>query len=67
LGNHIISQSVRADADVSGFRIGAYWQIVLEDSPIRLIGKTMNTPDGLWGLSVRNEHFPVIQGVCMNI
>jgi len=63
LGNHIISQSVRADADVSGFRIGAYWQIVLEDSPIRLIGKTMNTPDGLWGLSVRNEHFPVIQGV----
>lgn len=63
LGNHIISQSVRLDMDVSSFSIGAYWQNISEDGPVRIIGNTMNTPDGLWGISIRNKQFPFIKGI----
>jgi hypothetical protein len=63
LGNHIISQGVRLDADISDFKIGAYWQNLLEDGPIRLIGFDMNTPDGLWGISIHNNRFPFINGI----
>lgn len=63
LGNHIISQSLRLDVDVSSFNIGVYWQNLSEDGPIRIIGNTMNTPDGLWGLSIRNKHFPMLKGI----
>ncbi len=63
LGNHIISQGVRVDADIADFKIGAYWQNLLEDGPIRLIGFDMNTPDGLWGISIHNTRFPFINGI----
>jgi len=63
LGNHIISQSLRLDVDISDFKIGGYWQNLSEDGPIRFIGFTMNTPDGLWGISVRNKHFPFVKGI----
>lgn len=63
LGNHIISQSVRMDADISDFKIAAYWQNISEDGPIRLIGFTMNATDGLWGVSLRNKKFPYIQAI----
>ena len=63
LGNHIISQSLRLDVDISDFKIGGYWQNISEDGPIRIIGNTMNTPDGLWGISVRNKNFPFVKGI----
>ena len=63
LGNHIISQSIRLDVDISDFKIGGYWQNLSEDGPIRFIGFTMNAPDGLWGISVRNKNFPFIKGL----
>jgi len=63
LGNHIISQSLRLDVDILDFNIGGYWQNISEDGPIRIIGKTMNTPDGLWGISVRNRNFKFIKGI----
>ncbi len=62
LGNHIIGQSLRVDIQFSDYELGAYWQNMLEDPPIRIIGKTMNTPDGLWGLSVRNKKIPFVNG-----
>ena len=62
LGNHIISQSLRLDFDISDFKIVGYWQNISEDGPIRFIGFTMNAPDGLWGISVRNKNFPFIKG-----
>jgi len=63
LGNHIFSQSLRLDVDISDFKLGAYWQNISEDGPIRIIGNTMNSPDGLWGISLRNAHFPFVKGI----
>jgi len=63
LGNHIISQSLKLDADIADFKIAAYWQNLNEDPPIRIIGNTMNIPDGLWGISVRNSKFPFVKGL----
>jgi len=63
LGNHIISQSMKLDVDISKFIISGYWQNLSEDGPIRIIWNTMNRPDGLWGLSIRNKNFPFINGI----
>jgi len=63
LGNHIISQSLKLEADISDFKLAAYWQNISEDGPIRLIGKTMNASDGLWGMSIKNKQFPFIKGL----
>jgi hypothetical protein len=63
LGNSIGSQSVRLDGNIGNFEIGAYWQNIFEDSPVRLIGFGMNTPDGLWGISVRNRKLKYISGL----
>lgn len=63
LGNHIISQSMRLDVDFSGFSLGAYWQNVNEDGPIRVIWNSMDLPDGLWGISLRNNKIPFVQGI----
>lgn len=63
LGNHIISQSMRLDVDISDFIISGYWQNLSEDGPIRVIWNTMNLPDGLWGISIRNKNFPFIKGI----
>lgn len=62
LGNHIISQSMRLDIDINEYKIAGYWQNLSEDGPFRLIGITMNAPDGLWGFSIRNKNFPFIKG-----
>jgi len=63
LGNHIISQSMRLDVDVSDFRISGYWQNLSEDGPIKIMFYSMNRADGLWGISVRNTKFPFVKGL----
>ncbi len=63
LGNHIISQSMRLDANVNDFRLAAYWQNLNEDGPIRVIWNSMNLPDGLWGISIRNNNCRYISGI----
>jgi len=63
LGNHIISQSMKLDVDISDFKICGYWQNISEDGPIREIWNTINLPDGLWGVSIRNNNFPLVKGI----
>jgi len=63
LGNHIISQSMKLDLDISDYKIAAYWQNISEDGPIRFIGNTMNASDGLWGISIKNKNFPYVKGI----
>ena len=63
LGNHIISQSTRLDVDISDFRLSAYWQNMSEDGPIKIIYKSMNVSDGLWGFSIKNNKFPIVKGI----
>ena len=63
LGNHIISQSMKLDIDISDYKIAAYWQNISEDGPIRFIGNTMNATDGLWGISIKNKNFHLVKGL----
>jgi hypothetical protein len=63
LGNHIISQSMKAEISVSKFDINVYWQNISEDGPIRVIWNSMNRADGLWGISVKNNDFPFIKKI----
>lgn len=62
LGNHIISQSMKAEYCISDFTMSGYWQNISEDSP-KFMMNTMNKPDGLWGISIRNNKFPIIKGL----
>jgi len=63
LGNHIISQSMKLDVELSDFRISGYRQNLSEDGPVRVMWNAMNKADGLWGISVRNSRFPFIKGI----
>jgi len=62
LGNHIISQSMKIDYRISDFTISGYWQNISEDSP-KFMTNTMNKPDGLWGVSIRNNKLLIIKGL----
>jgi hypothetical protein len=63
LGNHIISQSMKLEANISDFQMSLYWQNVSEDGPIKLMWNAMNRLDGLVGISIRNKKFPIVKGV----
>jgi len=63
LGNHIISQSMKLEVNLLDYKISGYWQNISEDGPIRIIWDTMNRPDGLWGVSIRNNKFPFVKGI----
>ena len=63
LGNHIISQHLKLDLDISNFRVSGYWQNLSEDGPVKLMWYAMNKADGLWGVTVRNARFPFIKGI----
>jgi len=62
LGNHILSQSMKVEYCISNFTINGYWQNISEDSP-KFMMNTMNKPDGLWGISIRNNTFAIIKGL----
>lgn len=63
LGNHIISQSMKVEINISNFSINAYWQNISEDGPIRVLWNSMNRKDGLWGISVKNKDFPYVKKI----
>ena len=63
LGNHILSQSMRLDIDISDFKLSGYWQNLSEDGPIKLLWFAPNRADGLWGITLRNKNFPFVKGL----
>jgi hypothetical protein len=64
LGNHIVSEHIRLEADIDGFTTHLYWQNILEDGPIRVAPwKLMNRKDGMWGISIENNRLPAIQKI----
>ena len=62
-GNHLAFQQLALDVKGEGWKVSAYWQVIQEDGPIERIGKTMNKPDGLWGISAVQSRWPFIEGV----
>jgi hypothetical protein len=67
LGNHIVSQQLKITADFKQWHLGAYWQNISEDGPVRFITNTINIHDGLWGLSVKTIKSLLFKPFCMNI
>ena len=64
LGNHIISQSLKLEIEISNYKINSYWQNINEDPPVGYMWKNdMNMPDGLWGVSIKNQKMPFINGI----
>lgn len=61
-GNHVCSQQLMLTGKWPGWEISAYWQNVNEDN-IEFIGWGQNKPDGLWGISLKQNRWPFIQGV----
>lgn len=62
-GNHLISQSVKGGANLGDYKISAYWQNFSEDGPLKIFWGAMNKEDGLFGFSVKNKKFPIVQGL----
>lgn len=62
-GNHIGFQQLALDVKGESWKVSAYWQIINEDGPIKLIGFSMNNKDGLWGISATQNRWPFISGV----
>lgn len=61
-GNHLIAQNMRIDLRLGKTEFGAYWQLVNEDKPIRLMWNSVNVHDGLWGFSIKNKEFTYLKG-----
>ena len=57
LGNHIISQNLGLDIKTKPILISMYWQNISEDLPVKLMSKSPNIEDGLWGMSARIPRF----------
>jgi hypothetical protein len=62
-GNHIISQSIKLELKIKNFEVNTYWQNIADDKPIVMMYNAVNIADGLWGISIYNKKFPVIQKV----
>ena len=61
-GNHVGSQQLMVTGKGNGWSICAYWQNFFEDN-FAVIGAGKNIADGLWGISMKQNRWPFIQGV----
>lgn len=62
-GNHLCMQQVALELKFKAFNISAYWQVLQDDGPINIIGKTMNRADGLWGVNINQYYLPYFQSI----
>ena len=61
-GNHVGSQQLMLTGKGKGWEVSAYWQNFFEDN-FAILGKGRNLTDGLWGVSMKQNRWPFIQGV----
>ena len=61
-GNHVGSQQLMLTAKGQQWEVSAYWQNFFEDN-FAFIGNGQNITDGLWGISMKQNRWPFIQGV----
>ncbi len=62
IGNHLCSQQLMLTAKGRRWEVSAYWQNMSEDN-MAFIGLGHNLADGLWGISLKQNRWPYIQGV----
>ncbi len=65
-GNHVGSQQLMLTGKGNGWEVNLYWQNFFEDN-FALIGNGQNLSDGLWGISMKQNRWPFIQGVTYEI
>ncbi len=63
LGNHVLSQNIKAGALLGDYTISTYWQNLSEDGPMKFFWAAMNREDGLFGLSIKHRNSRVINGL----
>ena len=63
MGNHIVSQMLGLEVQHNGWYVNAYWQLLLEDPPIRLMWRAKNAYDGLWGVAIKQNHWRFIHSL----
>ena len=61
-GNHVGSQQLMLTGKGKGWEVSAYWQNFFEDN-FALIGNGQNLSDGLWGISIKQNRWPFVQGI----
>jgi hypothetical protein len=61
-GNHVGSQQLMLTGKGNGWEVHAYWQNFFEDN-FAFIGTGQNLADGLWGICMKQNRWPFIQGV----
>lgn len=61
-GNHLVSQQLALTAKGRGWNVTAYWQNISEDNLV-FLGFGHNLPDGIFGISMKQDHWPYIQGI----
>lgn len=61
-GNHVGSQLLTLTGKGKGWEVNVYWQNFFEDN-FAIIGFGQNLADGLWGISLKQNRWPFIQGV----
>ena len=67
LGNHIGSQMLGVEVRCGGWYVNAYWQSLFEDGPIRYMWNAKNAVDGLWGVAIKQSHWPFIKALTYEI
>ena len=61
-GNHVGSQQIMLTGKGEGWEVSAYWQNFFEDN-FAFIGDGQNIADGLWGICLKQNRWPFIEGV----
>ena len=66
-GNHIGFQELALHLNVKQVSASVYWQALFEDKSAAFIGAGMNATDGLWGLNIRQEQWPFIEALTVEV
>ena len=63
MGNHIVSQMLGLEVKCGGWSVNTYWQLLLEDPPIRVMWRAKNATDGLWGVAIKQNEWDFIHSL----
>ena len=66
-GNHLGSQILCVTAKGEKWNIDLYWQTLQEDNGFHFMGTSQNAADGLWGVSVKQDVWPFINGFTFEV
>ena len=66
-GNHLGSQILCVTAKGKKWSVDLYWQTLQEDNSFYFMGAGQNAADGLWGINVKQDYWPFINGFTFEV